>query len=95
MPEPATAPIRRRLLIDGRVQNVLYRESCRTEAVRAGVAGRVRNLVDGRVEVVLEGPPYAVTRMVTWCRTGPPQAFVMDVVVTEEEPEGLSGFAIS
>jgi len=87
--------VRRRLLIDGRVQNVFFRDSCRGEAERAGVAGRARNLGDGRLEVVLEGPPDAVAAVVAWCRTGPPQAFVMDVVVLEEAPEGLSGFAVS
>lgn len=89
------ATVRRRLLIDGRVQNVFFRDSCRTEADRVGVAGRARNLGDGRLEVVLEGPPDEVATMVAWCRTGPPQAFVMDVVVLQEEPEGLSGFAVS
>ncbi|HVL94034.1 MAG TPA: acylphosphatase [Acidimicrobiales bacterium] len=87
--------VRRRLLVDGRVQNVFFRESCRREALAAGVTGRARNLGDGRVEVVLEGAPEAVARVVAWCRQGPPQAFVIDVVVAEEEPEGLSGFAVS
>lgn len=90
-----SAVVRRRLLVDGRVQNVFFRESCRREALAAGVAGRARNLGDGRVEVVLEGAPEAVGRVVAWCRQGPPQAFVIDVVVAEEEPEGLSGFAVS
>jgi len=88
-------PVRRRLLVDGRVQNVFYRESCRSRARAAGVAGRARNLGDGRVEVVLEGPADAVGRVVAWCRQGPPQAFVIDVVVAEEEPEGLRGFAVA
>jgi acylphosphatase len=43
----------------------------------------------------VEGAPEAVARVVAWCRQGPPQAFVIDVVVAEEEPEGLSGFAVS
>ncbi|MEO6121992.1 MAG: acylphosphatase [Acidimicrobiales bacterium] len=91
----ACPQVRRRLLIDGRVQNVFFRDTCRDEAVRAGVAGRARNLGDGRVEVVLEGAADAVAAVVAWCRTGPPQAFVIDVVVAEEEPEGLSGFAVA
>lgn len=87
--------VRRRLLVDGRVQNVFYRDTCRREAARAGVAGRARNLGDGRVEVVLEGRPEDVARLVAWCRTGPPQAYVIDVVVIEEEPQGLADFVIA
>ena len=88
-------PVRRRLLVDGRVQNVFYRESCRSRARAAGVAGRARNLGDGRVEVVLEGGAEAVAAVVEWCRRGPPAALVLDVVVAEEEPEGLTGFRVA
>lgn len=95
MASPTPAAVRRRVLVDGRVQNVFFRDSCRREAVRAQVAGRARNLADGRVEVVLEGPPEAVAAMVAWCRTGPPTAFVVDVVVLDEEPQGLAGFEVT
>jgi len=84
--------VRRRLLVDGRVQGVFFRESCRREAERAGVAGWARNLDDGRVEVVVEGAPAAVEQVVAWCRRGPRQAVVTAVHVTEEAPEGVAGF---
>lgn len=86
--------IRRRVLVAGRVQGVFYRDSCRTLARQAGVSGWARNRPDGAVEVVLEGQPEAVERMVAWCRGGPPQALVTSVKLTEEEPEGLSGFSV-
>lgn len=86
------SPIRRRLLVSGEVQGVWYRASCRDEAVARGVAGWARNLSDGRVEVVLEGPAEAVDEVREWCRGGPPGATVTSVDVTEEEPEGLDGF---
>lgn len=85
-------PVRRRLLVDGRVQGVFFRESCRREAERAGVAGWARNLEDGRVEVVLEGVPAAVEQVIAWCRRGPSQAVVTNVHVAEEAPEGIAGF---
>ncbi|MBW3668186.1 MAG: acylphosphatase, partial [Actinobacteria bacterium] len=47
--------IRRRVVVDGRVQGVFFRETCRRQAEAAGVAGEVRNLPDGRVEAVFEG----------------------------------------
>ena len=84
--------VRRRVVVDGRVQGVFFRESCRREAAEAGVAGWACNLDDGRVEVVLEGRPEAVERIVAWCRTGPRLAVVTSVRVTEERPDGLTGF---
>ena len=86
--------VRRRILVDGQVQGVFFRDSCRREAVRAGVAGFVRNLGDGRVEVIAEGHPDAVARLVAWCRVGPPHAEVTGIDISSETPSGLVGFAI-
>jgi acylphosphatase len=85
---------RRRVLVSGWVQGVWYRETCRRVAEDAGVTGYVRNLGDGRVEVVAEGPGPAVERLVAWCREGPPRAVVRQVEVQREDPEGLAGFSI-
>jgi len=86
--------VRRRALVAGRVQGVWFRESCRDAALAAGVAGWVRNLADGRVEVVLEGPPAAVDRVVAWCRRGPRRAHVDGVDVIDETPVGEQGFRV-
>ena len=86
--------IRRRVRVRGRVQGVFFRETTRREAERHGVAGRVRNLPDGTVEAVFEGEPHAVERLVEFCRVGPSGAEVRGVHVDDEEPEGLSGFAV-
>ncbi len=74
------------------MQGVFFRDECRKEAERAGVAGSARNRSDGRVEVVLEGDSSAVERVVDWCRRGSSRSEVTGVEVSEEEPEGLSGF---
>ncbi len=87
-------PVRRRLIVAGRVQGVNYRVACAREADRLGLAGFVRNLPDGRVEVVAEGPRDAVERLATWCGGGPPLARVEGVDSREELPEGLSRFAV-
>jgi acylphosphatase len=76
------------------VQGVWYRESCRAEAVSLGVSGWVRNLADGRVEAVLEGPPAAVARVVQWCHEGPSRARVDAVETHTEPPVGESGFHV-
>lgn len=86
--------IRRRVVVDGLVQGVFFRDTCRREAVAAGVAGWVRNLGDGRVEVVAEGAPEAVERLVSWCRHGPSRAVVTGVQVAVERAEGMRGFSV-
>lgn len=86
--------IRRRVVVDGRVQGVFFRDSCRREATAAGVGGWVRNLRDGRVEAVFEGPADAVERLVEWCRVGPPRATVTAVETSAEEPTGEDVFRI-
>jgi acylphosphatase len=84
--------IRRRLVVHGRVQGVFFRDSTRESAENEGVSGWAANRDDGTVEVVLEGTPESVESVIGFCRTGPMSADVTSVDVTEEEPEGLSGF---
>ena len=68
------------LLISGRVQGVFFRASTRQEATRLALAGWVRNLPDGRVEAVAQGPADAVQRLVEWFWHGVQFAKVTDVI---------------
>jgi acylphosphatase len=86
--------IRRRAVVHGNVQGVFFRDSVRRAADQAGVAGWVANNDDGTVEAVFEGDEDAVESMLAFCREGPPRADVERVDVSEEEPEGLSGFEV-
>jgi acylphosphatase len=86
--------VRRRVCVSGRVQGVWFRESCRDQARAGGVAGWVCNLADGRVEVVLEGPPAAVDEVVAWCRRGPRRARVDGIEVADEAAVGEQGFRV-
>jgi acylphosphatase len=76
------------------VQGVFFRDSTRRRAEGVGVAGWISNRGDGAVEAVFEGEPEAVAAMVEYCRRGPGRAEVERLEVSEEEPEGLSGFVI-
>ncbi len=87
--------IRRRVVIHGRVQGVFFRDTTRRRAADRGVAGWVRNNPDGTVEAVFEGDPDAVESMVRFAHDGPRGAEVERVEVVEEEPEGLSVFAVA
>lgn len=83
--------VRVRLRVSGRVQGVFYRQSTSIEAARLGLAGSVRNLPDGSVEVVAEGSRAGVESLVAWCRRGPPAARVADVEAAWEAPTGAAG----
>jgi acylphosphatase len=86
--------VRRLVVVHGFVQGVWFRASVREQARARGVSGWASNRPDGTVEVVLEGDPAAVARVVDYCRLGPPGARVDAVDVHEEPPEGISGFRI-
>ncbi len=87
-------PIARDVVVTGNVQGVFFRDCTRREARRLGVTGWVRNRPDGRVEAHLEGPPETVEELVRWCRSGPRHAEVLDLQVTDAEPQGFDRFAI-
>lgn len=86
--------VRRRVVLHGLVQGVFFRDTVRRRATELGVAGWARNTWDGSVEAVFEGSPEAVDALVKLCHTGPRGARVDRVDVTDEELEGLAGFAI-
>ena len=88
------AVIRRRVVVSGRVQGVFFRDSARRRAQQHGVAGSIANRWDGAVEAVFEGEPDAVKRLVEFMREGPRGAEVERADVSEEEPEGLTGFDV-
>jgi acylphosphatase len=71
--------------IRGRVQGVWFRASTRDEALRLGLTGWVRNLPDGRVEAVFEGPKDKIIKMLAWCWQGPPGARVDQVEENQSE----------
>ena len=78
------ASVRVHAIIHGRVQGVFFRLETQKAARRFGACGWVRNLSDGNVEAVMEGPPEAVDALLAWCRQGPRLARVDKVDVTRE-----------
>ena len=85
---------RRRVVVQGHVQGVFFRETVRRRALAGKVAGYVRNRPDGSVEAVFEGERDAVERLVEFCREGPRGARVDWVDVENEEPGGSTGFEV-
>ncbi len=74
--------------IYGIVQGVGFRFFVLMHARRLGLKGYVRNMPDGSVEVVAEGPKEALEELIKLCRRGPPAAVVESVDVRWEEPKG-------
>ena len=85
---------RMHVLVSGEVQGVFFRDFTRREALDHGLSGWVRNLADGRVEAVLEGPRPDVEAVLERLRQGPPRARVADIEHREETPEGIEGFSV-
>ena len=67
------------LFVSGRVQGVFFRGAAADEARTLALAGWVRNLPDGRVEIVAEGHRRALNALAAWAHNGPPAARVSDV----------------
>lgn len=88
-----------RLLVSGRVQGVGYRVRCQDAARGLRLDGFVRNLADGRVEVVAVGARPAVDRLARWCERGPLGAAVTGVervaLDPGDEPVAGSGFVVA
>jgi len=82
-------------IVTGRVQGVGFRYATLREAQQRGLTGWVRNLSDGRVEVLALGPSVAVNDLVAWLAEGPRLASVTNVEVIPVEPDpGLSTFQV-
>ena len=80
--------VRVHVYIDGRVQGVAYRFFAEKYANRLGLTGWVKNLPDGRVEVVAEGPLAEVDQFLDHLKEGPRLAQVGRFDVRREPATG-------
>jgi acylphosphatase len=76
------------LIVSGRVQGVFFRAETQSQALQLHLKGCVRNMSDGRVEIVIEGNEDDVKRMIAWCHKGPRLAKVEKVDYHEEPFQG-------
>ena len=87
--------IRATVIVRGLVQGVAFRHYTSLAAERHRVTGWVRNLPDGSVQACFEGEEEDVHAQVEWCRSGPPQARVDELVLEEGKFTGeFSGFSV-
>lgn len=84
-----------RCLVAGRVQGVWYRAATQRQAEGLGLTGYVRNLSDGRVEVLACGAEVALRQLQDWLWQGPPAAEVTAVQCVQAPDAALEDFRIT
>ena len=80
-----TGAIVRRVVVEGYVQGVGYREFTRRAALRLNVSGWVRNRSDGAVEALVRGSTARVEALIAEMRKGPRSAVVDNLSVIEHD----------
>lgn len=77
--------MKKHIYISGRVQGVGFRQFTRKNAEKLGVTGWVKNLSDGRVEAVFQGPDDKVRELIDRCKEGPISGYVKDIEINDAE----------
>ena len=80
--------------ISGRVQGVFFRATTREQAILFGLTGWVRNLPDGRVEVMVSGDEEQVDQLRNWLKRGPDMAQVLKLDCDEIEYLDFDRFSV-
>ncbi len=84
-----------KIAVSGRVQGVFFRDHARQKAQSLGLKGYVRNMPEGAVEALFQGPEEKVKEMINWCKKGPVLAKVSSIKVQRVNPkEKYKGFKI-
>jgi acylphosphatase len=77
-----------KVLIQGTVQGVFFRQFCKDEADKLSLKGIVRNMENGDVELVMEGDHENVDKMVELLKKGPQHAQIKNVLVEDRKWSG-------
>ena len=85
MTAPDRSALVRRIVVEGAVQGVGYREFTRRAALRLNVSGWVRNRSDGAVEALVRGSSAGVEALIAAMRQGPRFAVVDSLSVIEHD----------
>ena len=82
------------IIIHGQVQGVFFRASAQVRASELNLAGWVRNLSNGTVEVHAEGKRESINLFIEWCREGPPTAKVSRCDLNWVTPQAVRNFKV-
>jgi len=82
------------IVISGKVQRVSFRVSTKAVADQLGIKGIIKNMPDGTVYAEAEGSPYALDSFLDWCKDGPENAVVENVIQSESELKNYRNFEV-
>lgn len=80
--------------VSGKVQGVFYRREACTQAKSQNLTGWVKNIDNGRVEVMICGEEAKVLKMQEWLWKGPSAAKIENVQIEKLPGQDFSGFEI-
>ena len=72
----------------GRVQGVFFRSETQKKAEELGIFGWVRNLPDGKVEILAEGEEGKLEKLIKWAEEGPDSARVDNLEINRQKYSG-------
>lgn len=90
----AAEEVQKHIFISGKVQGVGFRAFIRREAAVLNIRGWAKNLIDGRVEAVIQGDKNKVAQMIEKIKEGPSYARVDNLKINEEELTEYRDFQI-
>ncbi|MBM4176095.1 MAG: acylphosphatase [Ignavibacteria bacterium] len=73
------------IIVSGLVQGVGYRYFIYRHAVQLGLVGYTKNLIDGSVEIVVEGEKGSINALIQEAKVGPRSAHVKDLKISWED----------
>jgi acylphosphatase len=82
------------IVIEGKVQGVFFRATAKDVADEIGITGWVKNTEEGNVEIKASGSEDQLQKFITWCKTGPRRAIIINVRVKNIEQEDFDNFGV-
>ncbi len=81
--------------VSGRVQGVFFRANTKKKAKKLGLTGWVKNLADGRVEVLANGDEAQLAKLEQWLHRGPIGAKVENLETEMLAPQTFADFQVT
>ena len=83
------------IIIHGSVQGVFFRANAKKIADSLGLNGYAKNMDDGTMEVVAQGPIEKLKELIEYCKKGPEMSKVSKIDFKfEKAKSGFDGFEV-
>ncbi len=84
-----------RILVEGTVQGVFFRQATKEECDKLGIKGRVKNLPDDSVEIIATSDKEKLQQLVEFCKTNPGRSDVKKITTQDIPLESFRNFSIA